>query len=186
MSRLEIKIGGFGGQGVILCGMIMGRAASIYDNKDATLTQSFGPEARGGACSAQVVVSSERNLYPCVTQPDILVVMSQPAYDKYITEIKPGALVLFEEILVKPGPRPQGSRIYGIPATRFAEELGRSMVLNIVMLGFFTALSNLVALDAMKKAVADSVPRGTLKLNEDAFMKGYHYGLELQKQDYGH
>ena len=99
MSRLEIKIGGFGGQGVILCGMIMGRAASIYDNKDATLTQSFGPEARGGACSAQVVVSSERNLYPCVTQPDILVVMSQPAYDKYITEIKPGALVLFEEIL---------------------------------------------------------------------------------------
>ncbi len=185
MSRLEIKIGGFGGQGVILAGMIMGRAASIYDDKDATLTQSFGPEARGGACSAQVVVSTERNLYPCVTNPDILVAMSQPAYEKYIGEVKPGALILYEESLVKPEPRPEGSKTYGIPATKIAEELGRSMVLNIVMLGFFTALSRLVSLEAMKKAVSDSVPRGTLKLNEDAFMRGYNYGLELAQKANG-
>jgi 2-oxoglutarate ferredoxin oxidoreductase subunit gamma len=179
MSRLEVKIGGFGGQGVILAGMILGRAAALHDGKDATLTQSFGPEARGGACSAQVVISRERNLYPCVTRPDILVVMSQPAYDKFILGVKPGGLVLYEENLVTPADLPQGCRAFGIPATRFAEEMGRKMVLNIVMLGFFAAVSDTVAKDAMEKAVAESVPRGTQLLNQDAFTRGYEFGAAL-------
>jgi 2-oxoglutarate ferredoxin oxidoreductase subunit gamma len=144
------------------------------------LTQSFGPEARGGACSAQVVLSRERNLYPCVNRPDILVAMSQPAYDKYITEVADNALVLYEENLVKPVDMPAGCRSYGIPATRFAEDLGRKMVLNIIMLGFVTALSDVVSPQAVKKAVAESVPRGTQKLNEDAFDRGYTYGLSLK------
>jgi len=180
MSRIEIRVSGFGGQGVILAGIILGRAAALHDGKDATLTQSFGPEARGGACSAQVVLSRERNLYPCVNRPDILVAMSQPAYDKYIDGVADGALVLYEENLVKPGELPPGCRSYGIPATRFAEDLGRKMVLNIIMLGFVTALSDAVSPQAVKKAVAESVPRGTQKLNEDAFDRGYTYGIGLK------
>jgi 2-oxoglutarate ferredoxin oxidoreductase subunit gamma len=180
MSRAEIKIGGFGGQGVILAGMIIGRAAAIHDNKDATLTQSFGPEARGGACSAQVVVNTERNLYPMVTHPDVLVVMSQPAYEKYVTEVKPGALVLYEDTLVQLEDLPKGCTAYGIPATQFAEELGRRMVLNIIMVGFFAALSDVCTVEAMKKAVTESVPRGTEKLNLDAFERGYQHGLALK------
>jgi 2-oxoglutarate ferredoxin oxidoreductase subunit gamma len=181
MSRVEVKIGGFGGQGVILCGMILGRAAALHDGKDATLTQSFGPEARGGACSAQVVLSRERNLYPCVESPDILVVMSQPAYDKFIPDVVDEGLVLFEDILVKPMSSDRGIRMYGIPATRIAEEMGRKMVLNIVMLGFLAALSDVVAAEAVEKAVAELVPRGTQKLNQDAFRRGFNFGIELSK-----
>ncbi|NMB74395.1 MAG: pyruvate ferredoxin oxidoreductase [Myxococcales bacterium] len=181
-QRVELKIGGFGGQGVILAGMIMGRGAAIHDGLDATLTQSFGPEARGGACSAQVVLSPDRNLYPCVSHPDILVVMSQPAYDKFIGEVKPGALLLYEESLVKPEPLPPGVKAYGIPATQLAEELGRRMVLNIVMVGFLAALTDAVSLEAVKKALAESVPKGTEKLNLDAFQKGFEYGRKLVAQ----
>jgi len=167
MSRVEVKIGGFGGQGVILAGIILGRAAAIYDGKDATMTQSFGPEARGGACSAQVVISSERNLYPCVVSPDIL------------------AVVLYEESLVSPHELPAGCRAYGIPATRLAEEMGRKMVLNIVMLGFFTALADVVSADAVRKAIVDSVPPGTDKLNKDAFVRGYEFGREIIRKTDG-
>ena len=182
MNRVEIKIGGFGGQGVILAGMIIGRGAALYDGKDSTLTQSFGPEARGGACSAQVVVSDERNLYPCVSHPDVLVAMSQPAYDKFIGEVKPGGLVLYETGLVNPhAEKHPGLRFYGIPAAQFAEEMGRSMVLNIVMTGFFTALADVVSVDAVQKAVTDSVPRGTQVLNQEAFNKGYTYGKGLKE-----
>ena len=180
MSRLEIKIGGFGGQGVILAGMIIGKAASIYDDKDATLTQSFGPEARGGSCSAQVVVNTDRNLYPMVTQPDVLVVMSQPAYLKFVGEVKPGALILYDDTLVKMDDLADGCRSFGIPATRFAEELGRRMVLNIIMVGFFTALGDICSLESVKQAVTNSVPKGTEKLNLNAFERGYSYGLELK------
>ena len=102
MSAIEIKFGGFGGQGVILAGIIIGRAASIYDDKFATLTQSFGPEARGSACSAQVIVSGERILYPYVTRPEILLVMSQEACNKFLPEATDDATVIIEEDLVNP------------------------------------------------------------------------------------
>ncbi len=179
MSRVEIKIGGFGGQGVIMAGMIIGKAASIYDGKDATLTQSFGPEARGGSCSGQVVVNTDRNLYPMVTNPDILMAMSQPAFLKFLPEVRPEALILYESSLVKPGELPGSHKVYGIPATKFAEELGRKMVLNIVMVGFFTALSDVCSEQAMRKAVESSVPRGTERLNLSAFERGFTYGRQL-------
>ncbi len=181
MSRVEIKIGGFGGQGVILAGQIIGRAGALYNGKEATLTQSFGPEARGGSCSAQVVISTTRNLYPCVTNPDVLMIMSQPAYDKYASELRSGALLLFEESLVKPIALPAGVQAYGIPAVRLAEELGHKMVLNIVMVGFFAALADVVTLVAIRKSVVDLVPPGTEKLNLDAFDRGYTFGCALRK-----
>ncbi len=180
MAKTEIRIGGLGGQGVILCGMIIGKAAAIYDGKHATLIQAFGPEARGSACSAQVIVSDEKVLYPYVTRPEILLVMSQEACNKFLPEATDNAMVIIEEDLVKPQCLKPGMKLYGIPATRLAEELGRKMILNIVMVGFFTAVTKLIAYEAAREAVIASVPRGTEDMNCKAFERGYQYGLSLK------
>src|SRR5512147_1264893 len=177
MSKTEIRVGGLGGQGVILCGMIIGKAAAIYDGKHATLIQAFGPEARGSACSAQVTVSDQIIGYPYVKNPDILVLMSQDAYVQFIPQLKPSGLVLYEEELVTLDERkPAGAKALGIPATRFAEELGRRLVLNIVMTGFFAGVTGIVGPEAMEKAVRDSVPKGTEELNLRALHKGMEFG----------
>jgi 2-oxoglutarate ferredoxin oxidoreductase subunit gamma len=177
MKATEIKFGGFGGQGVILAGMIIGRAASLYNNQFATLTQSFGPEARGSACSAQVIISENKILYPYVTRPEILLVMSQEACNKFLPETTDDATIIIEENLVKPQGLNPGMKLFGIPATRLAEELGRKMILNIVMVGFFTAVTKLVAFEAAREAVIASVPQGTEAMNLKAFERGYQYGL---------
>ncbi len=179
MNATEIKFGGFGGQGVILAGIIIGRAASIYDHKFATLTQSFGPEARGSACSAQVIVSEGKITYPYVTKPEILLVMSQEACNKFLPETTDDAMVIIEEDLVKPAGLKPGMKLFSIPATRLAEELGRKMILNIVMVGFFTAVTKLVNYEAVKEAVKASVPQGTENMNLKAFDRGYQYGMQL-------
>ena len=180
MTTTEIKFGGLGGQGVILAGLITGKAAALFDNKEATLTQAFGPEARGSACSAQVVVSDSEILYPYVTRPDVLVCMSQDAFNKFSLKLADGGLLLIEQDLVKPEPLPRGARVYGVPATRIAEELGRRMVLNIVMVGFFASIAKVVSVEAMRKAVEASVPGGTTELNLKAFDRGFDWGERLK------
>ena len=174
------RIAGFGGQGVILAGMVIGKAAAIHDGKFVTLTQSFGPEARGSACSVQLLVSTEPIFYPYLTQPDILVVMSQEACTRFCSEVKPGGLLLYEQDLIKLDKRCAPEvKTFGIPATRLAEELGRKLVLNMVMVGFVTAITALTTPDAVRRAVEDSVPKGTEKLNLAAFEKGFEYGRNL-------
>jgi len=177
MRLTEIRIAGFGGQGVILSAVVLGKAASIYENGFATMTQNFGPEARGGACSAQLVVSDEPVLYPYTTHPDIMVIMSQEAYNRFAHELKPGGTLIIEEDLVRVNDLKGDPKVYAIPATRFAEELGKRMVLNSVMVGFFTAVTKLLDPEAVRKAVADSVPSSFRELNLKAFNKGYDYGL---------
>ncbi len=179
MANTQIRVGGLGGQGVILCASIIGKAASIFEGKHATLLQAFGPEARGSACSAQVSVSDEVIGYPYVKHPDVLVLMSQDAYAQFVPTLKPGGLVLYEQELVNIDERlPAGAKAIGIPATRFAEELGRRLVLNIVMVGFFAGVTGLLSFEAVQKAVLDSVPKGTEDLNLRALKKGYEFGLE--------
>jgi 2-oxoglutarate ferredoxin oxidoreductase subunit gamma len=175
----EIRIGGFGGQGVILAAAVIGKAAAIFQGGYATMTQSFGPEARGGSSSAQVILSTEPILYPYVAHPDVLVVMSQAAYTTFTPQLKPGGILITEQEMVRVDKYPNGVRAYGVPATRLAEELGRKVVLNIVMVGFFGAVTNLLEPDALRKAVADSVPPAMQKLNLQAFDKGFEYGSEL-------
>ncbi|HUB02396.1 MAG TPA: 2-oxoacid:acceptor oxidoreductase family protein [Terriglobales bacterium] len=177
MPLTEIRIAGFGGQGVILSAVVLGKACSIHQGQFATMTQNFGPEARGGACSAQLILSDTPVLYPYVTQPDIMLVMSQEAYVKFGPELKDGGMLLIERDLVRVTDVPKQERIYSIPATRIAEELGKRMVLNIVMVGFFTAVTRLLDADAVRKAVADSVPASFRELNLKAFDKGYEYGV---------
>ena len=181
-SLTEIRIAGFGGQGVILAAVVIGKAAAIFEGGYATMTQSFGPEARGGSSSAQVILSSEPILYPYVAQPDVLVVMSQEAYTRFAPQLKPGGILIAERELVKMDPIPSGELVYTVPATRLAEELGRKVVLNIVMVGFFGAVTKLVEPDALRQAVADSVPPAMQKLNLQAFDKGFEYGSALMAE----
>ncbi|MBI2840296.1 MAG: 2-oxoacid:acceptor oxidoreductase family protein [Acidobacteria bacterium] len=178
MSKIDIRVGGLGGQGVILCASIIGKAAAIHDNKHATLIQSFGPEARGSACSAQVMIDDHPIGYPYVKSLDVLVVMSRDAYKQFVTQLKPGGILLYEEELVTPGAMPPGVSAYAIPATRFAEQLGRRLVLNIVMVGFFAGVTGLLSEQAVEKAVLSSVPKGTEDLNLRAYRKGFEYGRE--------
>jgi 2-oxoglutarate ferredoxin oxidoreductase subunit gamma len=174
----ELRIAGFGGQGVILSAIVLGKAASIYQGAYATMTQNFGPEARGGACSAQLLLSDQPILYPYVTQPDIMVVMSQEAYSRFVPELKEGGTLIVEQDLVRVTDLPRQTKVYSCPATRLAEELGKRMVLNSVMVGFFTAVTQLLEPDAVRQAVEDSVPSSFRELNLKAFEKGFEYGLQ--------
>jgi 2-oxoglutarate ferredoxin oxidoreductase subunit gamma len=178
----EIRFSGFGGQGIIRCGLILGKALSLYDNKHATMTQSFGPEARGSACSSQVVVSKDRVLYPYITTPEILVSMSQEAYDKYEPDLRDNGILVIDTDLVKPRPARGKIQMFDVPSTRFAEELGNRIIANLVMLGFFTAVTKIVSPEAMKKALPGMVPGRFLDLNIKAFDKGYEYGEGVLKE----
>jgi len=175
----EIRFSGFGGQGIIRLGLISGKALSLYDNKHATMTQSFGPEARGSACSSQLVVSEDRVLYPYISVPEILISMSQEAYDKYEPELREDGILIIDKDLVKTRPARGKIKTYVIPSTRFAEELGNRITANLVMLGFFTSITQIVSPEAMKKALPGLVPGRFLDLNIKAFDKGYDYGKKI-------
>lgn len=178
-SKKEIIITGFGGQGIILAGRILGRSAALGDHKQSTLVQSYGPESRGGACSAQVVISDAAIHYPYINQADILVCMSKAGYDKFIGKIKSGGTLLIDQDLVRP--RGLKKDFFHIPATRMAEELGHKMMANIIMLGFLTAITKVITPKAAKETVSQSVPQGTEELNIKAFDKGRDYGLATLK-----
>lgn len=178
-ARQEIVITGFGGQGIILAGRILGEAAALGDRKESTFVQSYGPEARGGACSAQVIISDRSIHYPEVRHPDILVAMSQSGFEKFIDQLKEDGTLLIDQDLVKS--TGINRDFFSIPSTRMAEELGRKMMANIIMLGFFTAVTEAVSIDGARSMVVRSVPKGTEKMNETAFNKGCDYGLSVLK-----
>jgi 2-oxoglutarate ferredoxin oxidoreductase subunit gamma len=174
-TETAIKLCGFGGQGIILSGLMIGKAAAIYDGMQATFTQSYGPEARGGECSASVIVSENRAEYPFVNEADILVALSQVAYNKYVKQLKPEGLLVLDSDLVEPQNAPEGATIRGVPATAFAEQLGNKIVANVVMLGFFTAVSGKVSRKSMEKVISETVPKRFIELNMKAFAKGYDH-----------
>ena len=177
-EKKEVIITGFGGQGIVLVGSILGKAAALGDHKESTLVQSYGPESRGGECCAQVIIAHQVIQYPYVNIADILVCMSQAAYEKYKNNIKPeGILITDQDLVITDGKRDY----FSIPATRMAEEMGRKMMANIVMLGFMTAITTVISKEAAKNAVLSSVPKGTEEMNTKAFTKGYDYGLSKLK-----
>ena len=175
---IGVKLGGFGGQGIILSGLILGKAATLFSDKKATFTQSYGPEARGGSCSANVMISESEIDYPYVTRPHHMIIMSQGAYEKYVDKLRSGGKLLYDEDLVELKFRRDDIHRFGIPATRLAEQLGRKIVANIVMLGFVAAVTEVVDYEAMKSAILDSVPPGTEELNLRAYNTGYDEGVK--------
>jgi 2-oxoglutarate ferredoxin oxidoreductase subunit beta len=182
LKPVQIKIAGLGGQGIGLLGLILGRAACIFDGNQATYTQEYGPEARGGASSSNIIVSSEVIDLPYVTKPNIVITMAQGAFRKYKKEIQPNSALFIDKDLVKPTDLPDGVKIYAVPAIRMAEQLGRAVVANIVMLGFFIALIPHISLEAAESALKISVPKGTEEFNLKAFKEGYDYGKRIKKE----
>jgi 2-oxoglutarate ferredoxin oxidoreductase subunit gamma len=177
----EIIITGFGGQGIILAGNILGKAATLFEKKNATLIQSYGPEARGGSCAAQVVVSEDEIEYPYVEHPLVLVSMSQEGFDKNIKKLIKGGSLFVDSGLVEVDTKkvPKSVRTYAIPATAFAEEMGVKMMANIIMLSFAVAITGLVSYEALKDTIAASVPKGTEEKNLAGMEKGFQYGKDL-------
>ncbi|MFH0915377.1 MAG: 2-oxoacid:acceptor oxidoreductase family protein [bacterium] len=180
-TEKEILMAGFGGQGIVLMGNILGKAATIHDLKHATMTQAYGPEARGGSCSSQVIISEEEILYPYVEQPRVLICMSQEGFEKNIGLLSDSGLLIWDTDLVHTGSLDPGWAVYHIPATRFAEKLGTRMMANIVMLGFLSALSDVVRPDSLREAALSSVPPKTRDMNAKAFDRGREYGKAMQK-----
>jgi 2-oxoglutarate ferredoxin oxidoreductase subunit gamma len=180
-TEKEILVAGFGGQGIVLIGSILGKAAAIHDLKHATMIQAYGPEARGGSCSSQVIISEEEIAYPYVQEPQVLMCMSQEGFEKNVGSLLAGGLLIWDTDLVKTGELDSRWTAYHIPATRFAEKLGNKMMANIVMLGFLSALSDVVQPDSLRQDVLSSVPAKTKDMNATAFERGREYGEAIQK-----
>jgi 2-oxoglutarate ferredoxin oxidoreductase subunit gamma len=170
-DRMEIRLAGEGGQGMILAGIILAEAAAIYDNKNATQTQSYGPEARGGASKAEVVIAQGEIDHPEVIIADVLVAMSQEACDKYAGNLKKDGLLIVDQERVG---RVPSSRAIKVPITRLAQESsGKSITANVVALGVLVGLTEVVSRQAITRAVAARAPKGTEEMNKSALAAGF-------------
>ena len=170
-DRMEIRLAGEGGQGMILAGIILAEAAAIYDNKNATQTQSYGPEARGGASKAEVVIAQGEIDHPEVIIADVLVAMSQEACDKYAGNLKKDGLLIVDQERVG---RVPSSRAIKVPITRLAQESsGKSITANVVALGVLVGLTEVVSRQAITQAVAARAPKGTEEMNKSALAAGF-------------
>ena len=177
--RYEVRLSGSGGQGLILAGKILAEAAAIYDGKNATQSQSYGPEARGGASRSEVVISDEDIDYPKASNIDFLVAFTQESCDKYGGDVRPGGILLVDSKFVKRVPEGK-FKVHRLPITEIAEQTtGRALVANLVALGVFVALADVVSREAMEQAILSRVPKGTEDLNRRAFEAGIEAGKGL-------
>ncbi len=167
----ELRLSGSGGQGLILIGIILAEAA-IYDNKLAIQSQSYGPEARGGASKAEVIIAEKPIHYPKVTCPDLVLAMTQEAANKYCVDLAAEGTLLIDTTFVRDVPG-QIRNVLALPITQLAKEkLGKALFANIVALGAIVALTRVVSVEAVTRAVLDRVPRGTEALNRQALELG--------------
>lgn len=185
-SMVQVVLSGFGGQGVITAGQILGRAVAVHEGRNAVMAQSYGPESRGGACKAEVILADGEIAYPRVVAPDVAVVLSQAAYREVGLPRPAGCLLIAEEDLVQLDDAAERGRPHvRVPATRLAEQLGRRVVQNIVTLGFFCGATGAVSPEALRSAIAASVPKGTEALNLRAFDAGYAHAQSVTDQGRG-
>lgn len=169
MLRIEVRIAGYGGQGVIKAGEILGIAVASYDSKFAAQTGRYGPEVRGGVCRSDIVISDHEIDYPMVEKPDILVVMSQSAFDIYGKDLRENGVLILDPDLVKSRQVSNNVKVYEVKAAKIAEDLGDKVVANMVMLGALVAITKIVSKEAVEKAVQVNVPKHMVKLNLEAF-----------------
>lgn len=168
----EIRIVGSGGQGVILSSILLAQALGIYEKKEISQTQSYGPEARGGACRAEVLVSDLPIEYMKVDRPDIFVAFNQVGFDKYIGDVAQGALVLVNGTLVEINEKSR-FRLFSVAATELAEKELSPVVANMVMMGAFAKVSSIVSIDNLSNATKDILPPKFLSMNLKALELGY-------------
>jgi len=182
MNRIEIIIGGFGGQGVLLAGKILAEAA-MYDGKNVVQTSLYGAEARGGATRSDIIISNEEIDYPLVIKADILIAMSQQAFNQYIKNVKEDGIIIIDEDLVKEDfKNERKTHILKIPATRLATyELKFPKAANMIMIGVLTNLTNIISSNSIMKAVKNNVSKKIEEINLKALMKGFEIGESLKK-----
>jgi 2-oxoglutarate ferredoxin oxidoreductase subunit gamma len=166
--RTEIQIGGFGGQGIVLAGVILGEAV-IRDGKNAVQAQSYGPESRGGAARSDVIISDAPIDYPKVIAPDLLVALSPPAYEKYRGLVKKKGIIIIDSDLVETADQD----VRRFPFASMADDLGRRVVANIIMLGVLARISGCVTDESLRQSVLKNIPRGTGELNTRALEAGF-------------
>lgn len=182
-TREEIMFGGFGGQGIITAGYITGQAAAVYDDRDSTLTQVYGPEARGSACHSGVVIDDAEIDYPFPLKPQIMVIMGQDAYEKFLPRLKDGGVLIIDSALVKADEKAGKYKLYEVPATEIAEKAGAKIVANIVMLGFLARIWDAVSVEAMRESVKTRVPKKYLDLNLRVFKEGVKLAEEALQEE---
>ncbi|MFQ6060371.1 MAG: 2-oxoacid:acceptor oxidoreductase family protein [Thermoplasmata archaeon] len=175
---MKVRFCGFGGQGIVMAGYITG-AAAVRDGKRAIQTQSYGSESRGGACKSDVAISKEE-IYELESENvDLLVAMSQQAYERYIGTLRKGGILALDEDLVTPRKTPH--KIYGIKATDLAHrKFGREIVSNMIMLGYITSITGFLSKKSMLETIVERVPKGTERMNKEAFEVGYELGKKVK------
>jgi 2-oxoglutarate ferredoxin oxidoreductase subunit gamma len=166
----QIRFGGVGGQGIVLAGRLLGKAAALFDGKNAVCTQTYGPEARGGASRSDVVISDDPIDYPFVTQADALAVFFQEAYTKFRDRVKPDGILIIDTGLVKP--YEDEKNVFGLPATQIADELGSRLVTNVVMLGYLVGKTGVVSRESIEQAIRTSVKEKVIDLDLSALDAG--------------
>jgi len=178
-DRIEIRLSGSGGQGLNLAGLILAEAAGIYDRMEVSQTQSYGSQVRGGISESEVVISKDKIDYPRVLKADLLLALTQEAYDKYIGDLKEKGILIVDSSAVTKIP-PISVKIYKLPIVETAQkEIGNIMVTNILSLGIITGISNVVSEEAIKKAVLARIPAKVKKVNERALLLGFNMAKNL-------
>jgi 2-oxoglutarate ferredoxin oxidoreductase subunit gamma len=178
-ERFEIRIAGFGGQGVVTIGRILGEAFTIYEGKNSVNTQSYGPESRGGACKSEVVVSDGEIHYPHVREADLFIALSQVALDTYIADLKQGGILLVDPRSVKTVPDRDNYRVHEVPTMEIAHDVGGVKFQNSVALGALLPLiAHMIKESSLRQAIARNVPPETVEINMEAFTRGMDYGTQ--------
>ena len=176
-TTTQIRFGGVGGQGMVLAGRLLGKAAALFDGKEAVCTQTYGPEARGGASRADVVISDSPVDYPFVVEADVLAVFFQEAYTKFRSSLKPGGMLIVDTGLVQPAEDEQ--EVYGIPATKIADDLGNRLATNVVMLGYLIGKTGVVSRESVEQSIRATVKKHVIDLD----LKALDAGLRLAQED---
>ncbi len=181
-DRVEVRFSGSGGQGIILAGVILAEAAAIYDNKNAVQSQSYGPEARGGASKSEVIISDQEIVYPKATNIDILLTLTQVACDKYSSDIKEQGVLIVDSHEVQTIPKGNFT-VYSLPIFELAQDkIGKLIVANIIALGVVVGLTDVVSRKAIEEAVLARIPRGTEELNVKALQVGFEEAERLKEK----
>ena len=176
LGRVEVRLSGSGGQGLILAGLVLAEAAGLYDGREVAMVQSYGPEARGGASKAEVIISDGPIDYPLCSRVDLLLALNQEAADEYSHDLAPGAWIILDADLVANAPTSQAVSLPFTAAAR--DKLKKPMVANVIALGAISALTGIVSLKALEKALLAHVPAGTEALNKKALALGVKLGRE--------
>lgn len=178
-ERYEIRLSGSGGQGMITAGIILAEAAGVYDGKNVIQSQSYGPEARGGASKAEVIISDKEIFYPKATGIDILLAMTQEAWNKYSNDLKPDAVAIVDSWYVKEVDRPG---VIILPFSQKArEEVGLEIIANVIALAAISQITGVVSPGSLEKSLMSRIPKGTEEKNRKAMEIGFALGLEARK-----